>query len=169
MRKRSVFFLTAFLILNANFLRAQLKVSQKDLKTLIGDWQGSLTYLDYSSGKPYTMPANIRVKASTNAKDLIISNIYPKEPKANSVDTMKISDNGTMINREAVTSISNLKNGSRQITTEYKGKDGNDDKSATIRHTYTFDKKNYSIRKDVQFEGEKTWLKRHEYSYAKQK
>ncbi|RYG06800.1 MAG: hypothetical protein EOO07_28575 [Chitinophagaceae bacterium] len=139
------------------------------MKPLIGEWHGSLTYLDYSSGKPYTMPANIQIRLSNNAKDLIIANIYPNEPKANSVDTLKISGNGKMINRETITSVYNLKSGSKQIITEYNGKDGNDNKPAVIRHTYTFDKNRYSNQKDVQFDGEKTWIKRHEYSYTKNK
>jgi len=169
MKKRLTIFLMAFLILDASFLRAQSKISQEDLKPLIGNWHGSLTYLDYSSGKPYTMPANIQIKLSNDAKDLIIANIYPNEPKANSVDTLKISDNGTMINRETVVSISKLKNGSKQIVTEISGKDGNDNKAAIIRHTYAFDKNSFSNRKDVQFAGEKTWIKRHEYLYFRTK
>jgi len=159
----------AFLALNVNFLWAQSKISQRDWKPLIGNWQGNLTYLDYSSGKPYTIPANIQIKFSDDAKELIISNNYPNEPKANSVDTLKISGNGTMINQETIISISNLKNGSKEIITEYKGKDGNDNKAAIIRHTYTFDNSNYSNRKDVQFIDQKTWIKRHEYKYSRNK
>ena len=38
------------------------RCSSNDLKQLTGFWKGTLTYLDYSSGKPYTMPANLEVQ-----------------------------------------------------------------------------------------------------------
>ena len=38
----------------------------KDLAASTGSWQGKLTYLDYSSGKPYTMPANIKISLTEN-------------------------------------------------------------------------------------------------------
>jgi hypothetical protein len=34
---------------------------QKDFAKLSGTWGGSLTYVDYSTGKPYTMPANLEI------------------------------------------------------------------------------------------------------------
>jgi hypothetical protein len=47
------------------------------------------------------------------------------------------------------------------------GKDGNDDKEANFKHTYTFGATTFKIRKDVQFIGEKVWINRHEYSYKR--
>ena len=32
-----------------------------DLKSLVGTWSGQLTYLDYTSGKPFNMPANVEI------------------------------------------------------------------------------------------------------------
>ncbi|MEO6819792.1 MAG: hypothetical protein ABI266_00785, partial [Ginsengibacter sp.] len=64
------------------------KISMKDFGTLSGSWQGSLTYLDYSSGKPFTMPADITVRRIKKSNKFIFSNIYPNEPNANSIDTM---------------------------------------------------------------------------------
>ena len=37
----------------------------KDLATSVGNWEGNLTYLDYSSGKPFTMLANIKISLTT--------------------------------------------------------------------------------------------------------
>ena len=42
--------------------QAQDTVVADDLAPLLGEWKGSLTYVDYSSNKPYTMPANLTVK-----------------------------------------------------------------------------------------------------------
>ena len=59
-------------------------VSVKDFKPAFGKWKGTLTYLDYTSGKPYTMPCNIKVsKDGSNAQQLILAFEYPNEPKAN--------------------------------------------------------------------------------------
>lgn len=53
-------FLTMMMISLSTY--AQTKVIPEDLKTLIGSWEGSLTYLDYQTNKPFTMPATVVVK-----------------------------------------------------------------------------------------------------------
>jgi len=168
MKNYSTFILVAFAFyVQATY--AQSTISAIDLKPLIGNWNGSLTYLDYSTGQPYTMPANIEVKQGKIATQLIIFNRYPNEPKANSTDTLNILDQGKKLNNELVKSSINLKDGCHQIITEYEGTDGNENKSATIRHTYTICSVAYSNRKDVKFIGEDKWIKRHEYSFTKTK
>ena len=143
------------------------KPIQKDFYKLSGTWQGSLTYLDYSSGKPYTMPADIEIKRIGKSNTFIFSNIYPNEKSANSIDTVSISLDGRYIDKELIKSRVVLPNGDIEIITEEEGKDGNDNKPATFRHTYTLGKTIYKKRKDVQFNGETEWLNRHEYSYTK--
>ena len=56
---------------------------------MIGKWTGSLTYLDYSSGKSFSMPANVEISES-GTKNLIFDYKYPNEPKANVADTITI-------------------------------------------------------------------------------
>lgn len=143
------------------------KTISKDFKNLSGYWKGSLTYLDYSSGKPYTMPADIEIKKINKTNKFVFSNIYPDETSANSIDTIIISTNGKYIDKESVKSRRKLPNGDIEIITEESGNDGNDNKPATFRHTYTIGKTTYKNRKDVQFTGEKEWINRHEYSYTK--
>lgn len=72
------------------FVNAQ-KVTVQDLKNSVGSWDGLLTYLDYSSGKPFTMQANITVSLTPNQKGYIMAFEYPKEPQANSIDTTFVS------------------------------------------------------------------------------
>lgn len=158
--------LLLFVTLQA-FSQKKNSVSSNDFKALVGQWKGSLTYLDYSSNKPFSMPAEIKVEnfEKTNAIRYFIS--YPEEPKANEYDTLFISENGTMLNGEKITSkkIDNEKG--LIIITESKGVDGNDDKPALFRHTYTISSKNYAMKKEVQFVGEKEWLLRNSYSFSK--
>ena len=142
-------------------------VSVDDFGKLVGHWQGKLTYLDYQSNQPYTMQAVLDVVRIGAGSQFEFRNSYPKEPGANSTDTVTISNDGKLLDNEKVTGRRLLKDGSLEIVTEVLGKDGNDDKPAVIRHTYTLGSTSYLVIKEVQFAGEKNWIKRHEYSYAK--
>lgn len=145
----------------------QAKITSEDLKVIIGNWEGSLTYLDYQTGKPFTMPANLIVSQGKSKDELVLKNIYPKEPKANSSDKIKIDKNGMLLNKNVVTSREELENGHVQIQTEKKSKD--DNKKALLRYTYIIGDDFFLIRKEVQFEQSSDWIKRSEYSYQREK
>ena len=157
----------AFLVFSYTSFSQIVKVSRNEFSLFLGNWKGNLTYLDYSSNTPYTMPADVSVKRIKLTNKFVFSNIYPDEPKANSNDTFVISKKGTAINQEIIKSKRFLENGNIEIVTEYLGADGNEDKSATIRHIYTIEKKFFLKRKDIQFLGQTEWIKRHEYSYKR--
>ena len=148
-----------------SYAQETTKISAKDFKVLIGSWQGSLTYLDYSSGKPYTMPADAEIKRIGTTNKFIFSNIYPNETSANSFDTLTISVDGKFIGTERVKSKKKLENGTIEIITEELGNDGNDSKPAIFRQTYTISRGIFKKRKDVQFQGATSWINRHEYLY----
>ncbi|MFY7788951.1 MAG: hypothetical protein ACOVQA_13875 [Thermoflexibacteraceae bacterium] len=148
-------------------LFAQTSIQPKDIAPLIGKWEGSLTYLDYTSQKPYTMPANIHFEVANDKNKLICKNIYPDEPKANSTDTLVLSNDGKQLDKKPIKSKKVLADGAIEIITEYLGKDGNEQKSALIRLTYTFNDKYFSKRKDIRFVGQTAWIQRHEYKYKR--
>ncbi len=150
-----------------SFAQSKVITSVSDFNKLLGNWKGTLTYLDYSSGKPYTMPADLKIRRIGNTSQYSFLNIYPNEPKANSIDTFTISADGRSINKELIKSRKMLTKGNIEIVTEELGKDGNDNKEATIRHSYTFGKAKFKIIKEVQFISEQKWIKRHEYSYSR--
>lgn len=142
-------------------------VSVKDFKPAFGKWKGSLTYLDYSSGKPYSMPANITVrKDKADRNNIILFFEYPDEPKANGNDTLRISGEGTMLNGETII-LKEKKDDMLQVTTQKDGVDGNDSKPALIRHVYMIGKKTFSSRKEVKFAGEEKWILRNEYKMSR--
>jgi hypothetical protein len=167
MKKIYVTIIITFLTTTICSAQISFKTIQKDFYKLSGAWEGSLTYLDYSSGKPYTMLADIAIQRIGKTNKFVFSNIYPNEPNANSIDTISISTDGKYIDKELVKSRRKLPNGDIEIITEELGKDGNDNKPATFRHTYTLGLRTYKKRKDVQFTGETEWINRHEYSYKK--
>ena len=158
--------ITHFLVTQCN-AQTSIKTIQKDFGRLAGSWSGSLTYLDYKSGKPFTMPADLEIKRLHKTNKFLFSNIYPNEKNANSTDTISISKNGKYIDKEVVKSRHKLPNGDIEIITEELGKDGNDNKPATFRHTYTLGSTTYKNRKDVQFVGDTNWINRHQYLYKK--
>ena len=112
------------------------------------------------------MPADLKVKRITKHQ-LIFFNIYPKEPKANNADTILFTKNGRKVNKEFVKSKQVLPNGNTEIITEYASVDGNDNKPATIRHTYTIGSAILINKKDVLFKESNEWINRHIYSYLR--
>ncbi len=167
MKRKLLCIILLLAICNFNKINAQFKVTTSHLKPLIGNWTGTLTYLDYKSNKPYTMPANIEVSRIGKLKEFLVANIYPNEPKANSTDTIRISKKGTILNNNILQSNKKLQNGNREIITTVLDTDGNDKKQATIKKTYTIGKNIYKVKKEVQFEGTTNWVTRHKYVYTK--
>jgi hypothetical protein len=139
----------------------------KDLKSLIGCWKGSLTYLDYTTNKPFSMPADIIVNDFKKGNIIICSLIYPKEPSANSLDTISISKNGRLLNNESIKAKRKINKDSLEIITEITNIDGNDNKAAIIRHTYILGKNTYSVKKEVQFIGQTQWILRNESKFIR--
>lgn len=148
------------------FTKGNVNVTPNDFKNSIGQWKGTLTYLDYTSGKPFSMPAELQISQLAKSSRFVFAIRYPDEPQANGNDTLVISADGKQIDGENV--VSKVKHaGNTIITTQQPGKDGNDQKDALIRHVYTIGKTIFVIRKEVQFTGTTEWIKRHEYSYTK--
>ena len=169
MKIKKLYLTFGLIVFVATISNAQtnFKILLKDFQKMSGSWKGSLTYLDYSSGKPYTMPADIEIERIYNTNKFKLSNIYPNETNANSIDTVTISTDGKYIDQELVKSRRRLPSGDIEIITEEKGKDGNDNKPAILRHTYIFGKTIFKKRKDIQFVGDSKWINRHEYAYTK--
>jgi hypothetical protein len=156
---KSLLFATVFLFLCLNLKAQSLKV--KDLSNSVGNWEGKLTYLDYSTGKPYTMSANIKISLTENKKGYIMGYEYPKEPQANSKDTTYIVNK--LFGKDQIVEFKNASGGGFSLVTEIVGEDGNDSKKAILRHTYLLKPNTFSIIKDVKFEGTDKWIKRNEY------
>ena len=132
-----------------------------DLSASVGIWKGKLTYLDYASGKPFTMLANMKICLTADYNGLIMSYEYPKEPHANSKDTTFIV--GNYFGKDKIVEFKKDAEGGYKMITEVDGNDGNDNKKAILRHTYILKSNTYSIIKDVKFEGTDKWIKRNEY------
>jgi hypothetical protein len=153
-------FLILLLIIVFGNSKAQ-SVKVKDLSRSVGSWEGKLTYMDYSTGKPFTMLANIKIGLTKNYMGYIMAYEYPKEPHANSIDTTFIV--GKYFGKDKIVEFNKDSDGAYNMITEVDGYDGNDNQKAVLRHTYTLKTNTYIIIKDVKFEGTDKWIKRNEY------
>jgi len=140
-------------------------ITPEDLKTILGNWTGSLTYINYGSGEPYTMPADLIVEQGKSENQLVLSNIYPNEPKANGKGKISISKDGKKLNKEDLKSKQILPDGNIKITTEYLGKDNR--KKALIRNIYIMGEEQLIIRKEVKFMDSGNWMIRNEYKFTR--
>ena len=165
MRNKKSIFLSLLLFYTVSVFCQAPSVSASEFNKLAGCWEGQLTYLDYGTNKPFSMPANLQVTRISNTKSFVLANIYPEEPKANANDTIIISGDGSYINKEKITSKQIDKDGTVRLTTELSGEDGNDQKQALFRFSYLLSPTGFTFRKEVQFTGNKEWILRHEYIY----
>jgi hypothetical protein len=152
-------FVSIFLLLCLTATAQYVQVN--DLSASVGSWEGKLTYLDYSSGKPYTMSANIKVSLTENKSGYVMAYEYPKEPQANSRDTTYIRDN--FFGKDKIVVFEKGSGGGFTLVTEVDGTDGNDNKKAVLKHVYLVTLTSFSITKEVKFEGTAVWVRRNEY------
>jgi len=145
---------------------SQNTIQPSELDVLIGSWEGSLTYIDYGTNKPFSMPANVAIEKGKNEYQLLLAISYPKETNANSKDKIRLSKDGNKINKIAITSIERLEDGTTTIITNYDGKDNG--KKAKIRNIYTLSNSVFNIRKEVKFDANQDWMMRSEYKYKRQ-
>lgn len=167
MKIKNIAFLFVLGLLVASNSFAQLpSLSAKDLGPLSGDlWTGTLTYVDYGSGKRTSIKSNILFGASTDRNTWTAEYLYPDEPKANSKATISLSSDGRVFNEQRVADVTRSQDGTLKFVTEKEGTDNG--KKALFRYTYTLSTKIFSIRKDVKVEGSTEYFERNTYSWSR--
>ena len=144
---------------------AAVTVSPGELSILVGQWTGKLTYLDYQSGQPYTMSANMLVtQDSLVPANLLLKYEYPREPQANSTSTFNITDAGTRLDEGRLIN-KTLSNDSLTLVTELAGMD--DNKSGLIRHTYIITPHTFIMRKEFRQDGTAVFIRRNEFNQSR--
>lgn len=165
MKKMILFSALLLFLLSSYNSSAQATISSEDFKPLIGSWSGTLTYLDYQNGEPFSMPVELRIVQIEETNNFTFYFSFPDEPHANSEETFSISNGGTMLNGESIISKGLLEDGNLEIVTESKGTD--DELPATIRQTYIVGADVFVTRKDVLFDGQEEWTNRNEFNFNK--
>jgi hypothetical protein len=154
--------LTLILLTCASFFQAQ--ISPNDFRPIFGQWKGELTYSDYKTGRPIKIPVEMKVAEARSANSIILSYSYPKEPQANSNDTMRIATDGKMLNDKNIVSVKK-ENNLVVITAERSGDDNN--KPATLRYNYSIGKNQFVIRKEVKYNDTDNFIFRNEYIFRR--
>jgi hypothetical protein len=130
-------------------------------------WAGTLTYIDYATGKATTIPSTLRVEPlGPGAWRWSIG--YSDEPHADSTSTVRVVDDEAAVmyddTREPV--VHRSRDGATtEIITEFTGED--DSRPATIRRKYLFSAHEFSVRKLVRHADAPDFFKRHEYRWTR--
>jgi hypothetical protein len=163
-----VLLLTCIFFCELNFSGFNNKrIYLSDFKNLSGQkWIGSLTYLDYSTNKKTLIAANLSVIQSSNDKHVwYFKNEYPREPQANSIDTVRISRDGKMLSEESVKERKRLDKIIVRIVTEKNYIDNGKEK--VFRFTYLISKNKFSIRKEDKGKKDTSFIERNIYEYQR--
>lgn len=138
-----------------------------DLDLISGQpWTGALTYLDYTSSKPTTIPCTMiiaRIPDPDLAWEMRIG--YPDEPHANSSNVLRIGAAGTTLDNETVLERTTMRDGAIRLVTKTTGTDA--DRKATFKFIYVLSPNSCSIQKLVCPEGESVFFERHIYRWVR--
>ena len=158
------FIITISLLFIAATSLAQSTVSINDFEIINNtNWKGTLTYLDYQSGKPVPVSTTMQIRVTDKAIEQDIQ--YTWEPNKNVRAKTKIKKNGRYLGKQKVISKIIKEDGTVLLLTSYVGKD--DNKKATMFFTYEFNNNNYKVTKEVQFDGSNERFMRNNYNYKK--
>ncbi|HNR15749.1 MAG TPA: hypothetical protein PKG90_03685 [Chitinophagaceae bacterium] len=135
-----------------------------ELKPWLGNWKGSLTYLDYSTGQETKIKADIKLGPIVDGNKVAIAFTYPDEPGASSKDTLRISDDGRSVNYMNLSSKKKTTS-SFVVVLETEGEDNG--QKAEIRTTYSFNKNTFSNKKEVRYRGQSDFFVRNEYKLTR--
>ena len=158
-------FLLLLVVLSLTSFKATNRITAKDINVLTGgEWKGSLTYLDYSSNKKTTIPANLVVERAAEQNTWYFKNLYPDEPKANGIDTIRLTAGGKTLDNETVVSRKDSAGIIKLITQ----KQLNDDGIIKIfRFTYIISPNKFSIKKEERKKTEATFFERNQYQFTR--
>jgi uncharacterized membrane protein YphA (DoxX/SURF4 family) len=137
-----------------------------DLMGLTGNWKGTLTYKDYTSGGQESIAVNIAVRKKAERSWTLRFN-YSQEPNAGTTEKFKLSTDGRMMNGSKVVEKTILPDGTLKVVLEERGKDGNDQKPCTFNHVILLNKSQLRISKLVKFDNETTFFRRNEFNVSK--
>jgi hypothetical protein len=161
---KKIFIITCLLF--SAFIHAQQKISISDFISVEGKWKGTLTYLDYTSNKLTTIPANTLIEI-INEYEFDQYVYYTEEPDKNKKSRYIINTAGTAVSDGKLVEKTIQQDGSIKLVLESSGPDGNDKRPAVFRHIMILSANKFVVTKTVRFEGEKDFFERHTYSFSR--
>lgn len=154
-------------------------VTSADLDRLTGpEWTGNLTYRDYTTDKKTSIESTLLVVKQAGlaevGNDFADAGVrpswdfrigYPREPKMNSSEEIKISPGGRQLGDETVRQRQEMSDGTLRLVTEKRGTDN--DNPAQFRFVYTITDTVFTITKLVKPDSEAEFFERNEYRWMR--
>ena len=173
MIKNTILFAAALLSIGLllSGVSAQVKVKNKELKNLAGNWDGELEYLDYQNDKSKT---RLKLRSLNTVKDGKVSQeivyIEPNGKEVKSGGAFALSPDGRQIVEEkmkwTITKNSfDKKAKTRTIVYETKWKDN--DRNADLRETMIIGSDEFSVTKEVRYENTTDFFVRNTHRYKR--
>jgi hypothetical protein len=161
---KSVLFSLIGIITFVSFNYQNPTIKASELKLWLGNYKGTLTYKDYSSGNTVNINATIKLGPIVEGSKIAVKEGYPDEPDHNSIDTLRFSADGNSINYMKLVSKKKSADGF-QFVLETQGED--DGQKADLRITYNFSKTRFTRKKEVRHRGETEYFVRNEYKMVR--
>lgn len=141
------------------------KVHREDFLKLTGDnWKGTLTYRDYGNDKIITIKSGLKVeRAAENI--FLFHTSYPDEPEMNSVDSVHLNKNGSMLDDESV--IRRTMKGDTVIIVTEKTSSQDDSTLIHFRYTYKIHPHYFLITKVEKTQENEDYKERNRYLYKR--
>ncbi len=165
---KSFFFICILtLSLPGVFAQSSPAIMANELSFLNGLYEGTLTYKDYTSGEleMLRLVANTYVKKEALTIDIFIN----ENGKPYNQNYTYDFENGTINKGELIDKHISGTDQAFNVAYTYKGKDGNERKSCTFRITMKGDMNDFSITKEVLFDGTKEYFVRNQYRFDRVK
>lgn len=126
-----------------------------------GEWTGELSYLDYSSGTPQSIPVKMQF-APASGTDIDYKLIYPKESQYNAEEVLSVSPGGDRVNDKILTSRILNPDGRLMLVTEHDAEDNG--RAAKVRLTHMISDDLFVLSKDVRFDTDGSFVRRNAYT-----
>ncbi len=145
-----------------------LLATEADMDALTGaHWKGTLTYLDYTTGKLITIKSSLLVSRRPGegapAWDVRIG--YTDEPQKDGGESVTLPRDGAEFFGAAVVERSAMSTGGTRIVTETRGED--DGKPALVRKVYTITPRRCVVKKLVRWDGTPGFFERNAYDWSR--
>ena len=162
--KIKVFGLGAILIagLAINFQNHTIKADE--LKPWLGTWDGKMEYLDITTGMEESKRATIKVGPIAGGNKVALQYIYPDDASANFTDTIRVAADGKSV---SYLSLKEKKKSSTGLLFILEGETEDAGQKAEMRLSYNFNKKSFSLKKEIRHRGQSEYFTRSEYKLSK--
>jgi len=150
---------------------AQVKVKNKELKNLAGNWDGELEYLDYQNDKSKTP---LKLRSINTVKDGKVSQeivyIEPNGKEVKSAGAFALSPDGLQIVEKEMKWTITKNFFDRRTTTRtivYEIKWTDNDRNADLRETMIIGESEFSVTKEVRYENTVDFFVRNTHRYKR--